>query len=342
MANFTDSVLVKTQTLLDQRANKAELRYKPSAALMMLLKNRDFLIPNVKELKTRDDHPTKAYLKNRNSRALGSARAHDHSGAASDTTEVDVSFTTYSDKFQTTLKKSDYNVLSAAEILALEVENAMLNMYEGIETAMLSWLGTNKTTVSNPPSGSLKNGTFNATNDVFEIAASEEDKFWLRMKSIMRQHKYRGLLDVVADSKLVSDGEFLAQQGQGNSTNLGFQFSGIDVAESIELSDGDYANGVAYAFEQGTAGILDWIPRQNREGHGDMESYVGGYGTIVEPLTGLEFAVHAYRDRADTSGANGQTQDVVQEWEVSIDLSPQAAPISVANETPIYLFGIPT
>lgn len=343
MANFAASVLNKVQSMLDAKFQSAEMRYKPAPTLMMLLKNRDFLIEDLKTLRTREDQPTKAYLKNRTSRSLTNARAHDHTGATSDTTEVDIDYTVYTDKFATSLKRGDYNLLETAEIMAHEVENAMINLMEGIETALVSFLDSNKTLVSAPPSGALKRATFNATNDVFEIASADENQFWLIAKSILRQHKYAGgSFDIVADSLLVSKGEFLTQQGQGNSTNLGFQFSGLDVAESIELSDANYLNGLMYMWQSGMAGILDWIPRQNREGWGDMESYNGGYSTIIDPFTGLEFAIHGYSQRADTSGSNGQTQDVTTEFEVSIDLSPQVAPLTTADESPLYAIGIPT
>ncbi|MNT64624.1 hypothetical protein D3C72_2025390 [compost metagenome] len=59
---------------------------------------------------------------------------------------------------------------------------------------------------------------------------------------------------------------------------------------------------------------------------------------MTDPFgTGLEFAVHGYSQRADTSGVNGDTQDVVMEFEVSIDLSPKVAPLSqAATETIVY------
>lgn len=340
MPNYAASVLAKAQVMLNERFQQAEMRQKPSSALMMLLKNRNFLIPDLRDLRLREDRPTNAYLKNRATRAVTNSRTHNHVGAAADSTEVDITYDTYTDVAQTTLKRADNNVFADAEILSHELENMIINLHEGIETAMVTWLDTNKNQVSAPPSGAIKRATFNAANDVYEIAAGDADEYLNITKSIFRQEKYQGgFFDILMDSLLYSTHEFKANQGNGNSTNLSFQFQGFEARESVELADGNYANGISFAAPVGMTGILDWIPPVNRRGEGDMMSVLGGYGTVIDPMTGLEFALHAYTERGDTSGANGNTQDNVTEWELSIDLSPQFAPISTANQTPIFAIG---
>jgi hypothetical protein len=340
MADYAASVFAKAQTILNERFQAAEMRQKPSAVLMTLLKNTNFLIPDIRGLRDREDRATKTYLKNRASRALTNSRTASRSGAVADSTEVDIAFTTYTDGFATSLKRGDNNMFNDATQLAHEMENSIINLHEGIETALVTWLDANKTTASNPPSGALKRATFNGTNDVYEIAGADSDEYWHIMKSIFRQEKYSvGTLDVVTDSLLASTGEFSSQQGQGNSTNLGFQFSGLSVMESIEVNDSNYANGISFAMPTGMTGIIDWIPKQNRQGKGDFDSYLGGFSTMTDPMTGLTFAVHGYTERADTSATNGNTQDEVTQWEISVDLSPQKAPLTAAGESPIFAIG---
>ncbi|MNH38005.1 hypothetical protein D3C79_989760 [compost metagenome] len=89
---------------------------------------------------------------------------------------------------------------------------------------------------------------------------------------------------------------------------------------------------------EGMFGALPWIPSQNRKGVGDYNSVLGGFGVFTDPFgTGLEFAVHGYSERADTSAQNGDTQDVVLQMEVSIDICPKVAPLSqAATETIVY------
>ena len=340
MADYAASVLNKAQLLLNDKFQSAEMRRKPSAVLSTLLKSTDFLIPDIKVLRDREDRATKAYLKNRASRAVAGGRVHDHTGPNADSTEVDIAFTSYVDEFSTSLKRGDNNVLSDAEILAHEIENALINLHEGIETALVTFLDTNKNQVSAPVSGTLKRAVFSAVNDTYEIASGNADEFWHIIKSVYKQEKYSdAMFDVIADSLLVSTGEFKSQQGQGNSTNLGFQFSNLNVVESVEVADANYLNGIAFAFPMGMAGILDWIPKQNRVGKGNFDSVLGGYSTLIDPMTGLSFAVHGYTERADTSGTNGSAQDELTQWEMSIDLSPQTAPLTTATASAIFAFG---
>lgn len=340
MPNYAASVLAKAQTILNDRFQAAEMRMKPSATFLKMLQSRNFLIPDLKELRTREDRPTFTYLKNRAVRTPTNSRTHNHTGTTADSTEVSITYTPYTDVFQTSLKRADNNILSDAEILSHELENAFINLHEGIETDLVAFLDTNKNTVSAPPSGTLKRATFNAVNDVYEIAAGDSDEYESIIKSVFRQEKYPNfMIDGISDSTVISKGQFRANQGTGNATNLGYQFMGLSNNESIEINDANYPNGLGFFFPEGMVGILDWIPRANRQGVGDIDSVLGGSSTIIDPMTGLEFAVHAYTERADTSGANGNSQDNVTEWEISIDLSPQKAPISTAGQTPIFAFG---
>ncbi len=340
MADYAASVLAKAQVMINENFQKAEMKEKPSSVLMMLMKNRQFLIPDLKTLRDREDRPTKAYLKQRAKRATTGSRTHNHTGGNSDTQEVDIAYDSYVDNFSTSLKRSDNNLLSDAEMLAHEFQNAFINLHEDIETGLVGFLDTSKNGISAPPSGTLQRANFNVANNVYEIASGDADEFLNIIKSVFRQEKYgRGSFDIILSSLLYSTHEFKANQGNGNSTNLGFQFGGFDAKESIEIADGNYLNGLAFAAPAGMTGILDWIPKQNRQGKGNFDSYLGGFSSIVDPMTGLSFAVHGYTERADTDDQNGNSQDELTEWEVSIDLSPQVAPISTADETPLFAFG---
>ncbi len=337
MPNYQASLINQVQTILNERFQSPEMRSKPSTVLMWLLQNRNFLIPDLENLKKSETHPTKTYLKNRAARALGSQRIYNHSGAPADSSEVDIVYDTYSDTFSTSLKRPDDNIFDAATILAHEIENSLINLHEGIETDLVGFLDTNKNQVSDPASGTLKGATFNGVNFVYEIGAGDSDTYINILKSIYRQEKYRNsMIQGVMDSLLFQEQEKIANQGTGNSTNLGFQFSNVEMMESVEVDDGNYPNGIGFYAPVGTVGILDWIPPANRQGVGDIQSVLGGYTTITDPMSGLNFALHGYTERADTSASNGNAQDNETEWELSIDLSAQKAPISVANQSPIF------
>lgn len=335
MANYAASVLAEAKLILTERFNAPEKRIKTAGVIGAFMKNTDIAIPNVGALRTKEQRAEKGYFFNRSKRTTTSSRTHNHTGTAGDSSEVAFSWQTFADKCQTSLKRSDNNIFSDAAILANELENVFKNIYESADASALAYLGTNKSLVN----GANKNGSYNGTNDVFEIASANKDRFFQYGKSMLRQNHYKGMADVICDPILFAQAEYLASQGQSNATNFGFQFGGLNYFEAVDLADANYANGDAYFIPEGTIGMVDWIPSQNRQGVGNFESVLGGYGTIVDPISGLTFAIHGYSDRADTSSAGGDTQDVVTNWEVSVDLSFNKAPINVTDESTIFEVG---
>jgi len=312
------------------------MRMKPWAGLTTALKNTEMIIPSHQTLRTREDRSVSAYVLARTSRSAGTARSATHAGNRGDSFEVALTWATYTDKFSISLKQMDNNIFAFDEAFAQQILNASINLHEAIETGAINHLMTARSTGSN----TLKGATFNATPDAVEVSLANSDRFWQIIKSTMRQNYFTGALDVIADSIKYMDAERLGAQGTGNSTNQGYQFQGLNIIESVELTDADYANGCALVMPSGSFGVLPWIPKQNRTGWGDFNSYVGGYGSIADPLgTGLEFAVHGYAARNDASASNGDVQDVLLEFELSVDLAFQTSPLSTAGRSVVYEYG---
>jgi hypothetical protein len=157
----------------------------------------------------------------------------------------------------------------------------------------------------------------------------------------MRTNNHSGTFIMYCDNVAFNQFEQQAFQGSGNSTNLGFNFGGVEFVNSIELGalaaavDVTYVNGYWIAVPVGATGVLDWIPVQNRMGIVTKENM---YGTIINPIDGLSYALHSYEEREDGSATNSETQDVKTEWEVSIDLAFEVAPDSTAGDTPLKAF----
>ncbi len=336
MANYAASVLEEAKLVLAQRYASPEKRLKSAGVLGAFMKNTALAMPNIGDLRTKEERAEKAYFANRSKRSVLTSRTHDHAGTVGDSTEVALAWSTFGDKAQTSLKRSDNNIFSDAQILANELENMFKNIYEGMDASALAHLATNKTGIN----AATKGGTFNGLNDAFEIATADINRFLQHGKSMLRQNYYSGGADVILDPLLYVEAEFLAQQGAANNTNYGFQFSGLNISESVQLADANYALGAGYFIPEGTIGVVDWIPAQNRSGYGDLESYVGGFSSIVDPISGMTFALHGYQNRANTAASGGDTQDVVMEWEISVDLSFNNTPLSVATESTIFETGV--
>ena len=333
MPNFTISNLVKAQAILAERFRQPEMRPPAAPVTLLGMRNNEMILPSHSTLRTREDRPVSAYLFKRTKRTPGSSRTYNHSGDRGDSIGVDLSWSTISDTFSISIKQLDNNVFGFEQALANLIQNAAININDAIEEMLVTYLIAQRTQVN----AATKGGTFNTANYAFEISDADKQLFFQRIGSMMRQNDYRGSYDLIADPIIYSSAQYLASQGTMNGTNYGFQFGGLNIAESIRLDDANYPKGVALALPENQFGILDWIPRQNRRGEGDYNSYVGGYGSMVDPMgSGMTFAVHGYQQRADTSTQNGDTQDVVIEFELSVDISPLIAPLSTAPESVVF------
>lgn len=310
--------------MVSDKYKTAEMRMKPAPAFSLLTGNSNFLIVGAETLKTRDDRAIEAHLLARTKRAAGSARAHNHTGTIDDSQKVTLSWTTKSDKFAISRKLLNKSVFDFNTVLANKLEQACMNILEDKETEAIAYLRAGRATQQPTLSGV----TFNATTDCIEIDAADVEKklFFARIRSAMRKNYFGNTLDIIADSGLIVQAEFMAAQGAGNATNYGYQFANMNIAESVELSVSDYSDGVALVMPSGMVGALNWIPKENREGAGDYNSYNGGYGTFS--FMGYTFAIHGYAYRADTSASNGDLQDDVFEFEVSLDTSFNRSPLS--------------
>ncbi len=322
MANFSVANLFTAQTMVADKYKAHEMRMKPAPAYGLLVGNSSILIESADTLKTRDDRPIEAHLFARTKRAAGAARAHNHTGTFDDSQKVTLTWTTKSDVFSISLKLLDKSLFDFNTVLANKLEQACMNILEDKETEALAYLVAQRATQQ----PTIKGGTWNVANAAVEIDAANSTSFVQRVKSIMKQNYFSGRLDVIADSLLAINFGQQAAQGAGNATNQAWQFGDANIVESVELADANYAQGSAIVMPAGSVGALNWIPKQNRQGWGDFNSYVGGYGTFN--FMGYTFALHGYAGRSDTSGSNGATQDVTLEFEVSLDSSYNKAPLN--------------
>jgi hypothetical protein len=344
MANYADSVWNAAQYKLSEMMNKPEFKHKPSAALSVFLKNTNFLVPasereRLWNQKTSDQQTVSTYNIEKQTVALGSARAAAHTGAVGDSGTADVSYTTYSRKFKYSIKRADRNIFSTAEMLAAQVRSASIDLHAGIETALMSYLNTNKSQVViglNPQSGE-----WDATNYLFGVLNADADQYFQYFKTFMSEQYYGGTYDVINNVRAQANAMFLGQQGQGNATNLGWQIDGMNMVASTELANASGYDQMSYFIPEGTIGILPWIPSLNRQGFGDTFQNGGVYRSLPDPLgSGLTFAVHEYATGADNENNGAETQDVDIQVEISIDLGPVKAPMSTSNLTSIFKGGL--
>lgn len=338
MANFTPSNLVAAQTRLEKKFTAPESREKVLPALKLGLSNSDILIKSANAIRTREDRSVIAYALKRQVRTPGSSRTATHTGPSGDSMVMNLNWTTYSDSFSISLKQMDTNIFSWQEAFDQNVLNCILNIHGQIESDYVTYLLTQRTQVVKTTTPVGARVTWNATNFSHEIAPGDQKQFFQLAKEIMVQNYYNnGTFDCISSGQTYVNASFWAAQGNGNQQNTAFQFTGMDIANSVDLNDANYGQGVTLIMAPASTALIDWIPKQNRSGYGDYNSYLGGYGSFKDPYgTKLTFAMHAYALRSDTSGINGVAQDNLMQFEISVDIAQCLTPFSNAGESPVY------
>lgn len=337
MAYYATANLATAQAKLIGAFQAGELRFTMPKVFQKYLQNSNILFPDYNVLKTRDDRAIEANYFTRSSRSLGSARAHNHTGTPGASTTLTPSWTTYADDFMISLKQADKSVFTWDDMYMNELNNVIANMAEGLETAATAHLFANRSGVN---SAAIQ-GTFNSTQDAFEIEDQYEDTAVQITKMVMDINKFGGSYTVFCDSVAYNKFGKFAAQGVSNSTNLSFQFAGVEFVHAVGLYalnsalTTPYIKGFWIAVPDGMIGALPWIPKQNRIG---VETPVSKYSSIINPVDGLPYAVHEYMTAADGSGTGGYTQDVKNEIELSIDVALSYAPLS--SGTPLMAFAI--
>lgn len=341
MANRTTANFVKAQAVLLGAFQKEELRFRNPVTFLMFMLSAPIMFPNYDVLRKREDRTVETNYKVRGSRSLGTGgRTHNHTGTKGDTALLTPSWTTYDDVFNISVKQADNSLYELDAQLAQEFQDTVANFAEGLETVATAYIFSNRSGVNN----GTAEGTFDATDDVWEITESTHGTRAIQItKSVMHENKYGGPYVIFCDTISFNKFESDAAQGAANSTNLSFQFNGVTFVHSVELGAlggalvSAYAAGFWIVAEIGAFGVLPWIPKQNRMG---KSTKVNDWRSLINPVDNISYAVHSYETLADDSSNNGSAQDVVTQYEVSVDIALEKAPLSTANETIFQAFAL--
>ena len=334
MANYLPSILVDAIGLLTEQFQKFERRKPFYGAHELYLKERQFSLPNLDQIRLSENRTTTTKYLKKSTQTVGSARACAPTASFGDSGTVDLSWTPYVVTVTTSDKMFRNNYYGQVQALANDLYYAFMSLHDDVETDMVAHLEANKTGVN---SGSSWLGTFDTVNDIFPIAFANKNDYYNYIRTVMRENKYSGDLNLVQNVAAKAIMDYQGAQGPGNSTNLQYNYPGMSFLESSSVTSGSDYNIISYVGEAASVGVLDWIPGINRDGKvkGDRE------WTTMSDMFGFfpEISVFKLDACSDTTATGGATQDPTAIWELSVDLSLVKAPISTSTEEAIYKFG---
>lgn len=344
MADYVSSALLAFQSKINKRFNANELREQQNPILRNGLSYSDFIIGNVADIKQSDKRTVYTYYLKKMAATTGTARTFAPTGTQADSGQVTLTWVTFSENLGINMQVGMDNVFDTMTLLDHQIMDKQRILRERIGQYIVSQLYSNRTQAS-PATTATRNMTWNGVTFAFENDNAQSNLFYENAASIMRQAKYYDKFDVVADPLVAKIARFNQFQGAGNAQNLAYQFQSYNPGGIMEHSSlgnevaTNYATGVALVLPTASFAVIPWIPKINRDGFGDYESYNGGFGTVPD-ATGqaLTYAVRAWAQKADTSALGGTVQDIHLDMELSVDIAFNVAPISTAGETAIYEF----
>jgi hypothetical protein len=338
-AGYTTSLLLNAQARLAQRFQQPEMRTEPYNLIRGMLAGGQNLLQGeqLNNVKTSDSRTVETFVFAKRSVTAGNARAHNHTLAAfGDSQKVTLSFSIASGTYGISEKMGGRNIFDKEEMLANDLMSAQIAINNAIEADVATYLSTYKTQ-SNAAAGAYsKFGSWDGAKFHWAIPVTEQNFLFQYISRVMGVNDYDVPITIIADPVMAAIAAQLVQQGQGNSTNLGWQFQNMTIIDSRRVADTSYV-GTCYAFPTGTVGMVDRIPRENIAG---VSTRLYDYMSMPDPLgTPLTMAVHTYESGASTAVTGGETQDVIYQYENSVDYSLVKAPLSSApTDSPIFKF----
>ncbi len=331
MANLTDTQILAAITKVSiVLQNQTEFRDFKHSTVHALLAGENDVFKELKRMKKSDEQLTSVDINKRIYTASGTAKSATHAAAAfADSIKKDITYSRKTQTFKVSHKQADNNRFEYERILMTELKNKLMSLYLDLSTAQIAWLNTNRTQVVQ--AGGLQ--TFDGVNFKYDNVVGDKDVFFDYLKTSMGTNKYVPSYEVVGDARIAALHRKLASNGRTNSDNTEFQLPGINMIEELQLAA--TAGGTAFAWQKGLVGMTTWNEPLNRRGEGKIGDNQGLFTMMIDPAFGFNLDMHIKRGVVDTSGAGGNLQDVVDEYEIAITYATEGSWTSVTDESHI-------
>jgi hypothetical protein len=343
MANYALGVLAKGQAIVTDKNQAPEQRRKMPTVMELALKNKEVSIPNADELRVSPLRTVEINYFKDVSAGSGTAKAARHTGSFGDSGKVELVYVKHVETFHLPRKIAENSIFAYEKMFANLYEMKWKNLRKRHDDSALSFLASNKCQLSQSAinayvAGAGQSNWWNETNFALEVSGDKASRFIQMAKNFMAARLFPGNYDVVADLQLSAEFEFAQQQGAGNSTNLGWQYADCNIAKTTDQITSAYDKGSIYMLPATLFSGFSYNEPLNKKGVNE-DSYVGSLGTVADPFgSGAIADISMYTDRADTSAntTGGSTQDIMDEWELSLEIAYALPPLTTSGESVLH------
>lgn len=354
MSNYATAVLAKGQAIVTAKNQAPEQRRKMPTVFELALKNQEYSIPDANMLRTSPLRPVDINYLTNVAAGSGTAKAYNHTGTYGDSGKVNLVYVQLVETFGIPRKIADNSIITYQNTFNNLYEQKWKNLRTRHDTAALAFLYANRCQLNNAamdpqiqsagfgPLTGGNYGSWNQTSFAIEVNAASQNLFVQRVKSVMQGRYLTGDLDIVADLQHAAQFDYASQQGAGNQANTQFQFAGTDIATTQDVIDSNYSLGAVFALPKGLFAGMCWNEALNRRGvNQDIGGAIGILGTIGDPLgSGAIADLSMYTQRSDTSSntSSGSTQDIVDQWEITVTMAYALPPLSLSGDSVLMEF----
>lgn len=339
MANYVDSNLEAAVARFVGTFDGGMERNPFTEYFTKLIEASDFLFPDAQAIRDSAKRDVKAKIAKTIIATADGTRSCTMSGAYGDSVTSTLNWTTSGLTGQVSMKQHQDNAIGLQEAIAKRIADLRRSCLTKMETDAQTWFAASRSTSN----AGTSYGTFNATNDVFEIAvALATTPGFLNIASqMMIENRYKGANEIIVNGYTYPQLKLQAAQGTQNATNSAFQFENWQVTNGVGYTDANYPNWFGYCFQTGLVGVLNWLPKDYREPLPGMstDGNVGLKQSFADPeIPGLTWAMKTKVACVDTSASNGGDDDEVLYIQLSTTYSFNYAPTEDGS-TPILAIG---
>lgn len=345
--NYATSVLAKGQAMVTARNQAPEQRRKMPTVLELALKNQEYSIPNAPDLRLSEKRPVEIYYQLKVAQSAQTTKAYNHTGTYGDSGKVELVYISHVETFSLPRKIGQNNVIAYQVMWNNLYQEHWRNLRNRHDTSALAFLLANRMQLPaatvNPQIQSANPGFYNEANFALEVSQDRKARYMQMLKMYMNARYYTGPLDIVSDLQMAAEFDYQLNQGAGNQSNTNFQFGDATIATTQDTVSSSYALGATLSMPAKSFAGMYWNDPLNRSGSVNSgENEVGMLGTARDPFgSGAIADISMYTQRADTSAnaTGGSTQDVVDQWELTLTIAYALPPLSLAGDSVVHLVG---